>query len=149
MPISIARPNLYSLPKGRRRPMGEMNVTPFIDVLLVLIIMLIMVVPIATHTTDVDLPGPPTHLIEVTENTVFIDGQDQLFWNGKEVTSDQLTAQVYHAAQLPAEPLLRFEPAPLASYDKSAKTIALIKDAGATKFAFVGNEKYREFSAAR
>lgn len=151
MPIRIARPNLYALPNGRGRPlgkgpMGEMNVTPFIDVLLVLIIMLIMVVPIATQKTEVDLPGkPPTQLIELTENTVFIDAQDQLFWNGAKVTSDQLSDQVYHAAQIPEEPLLRFEPAASASYDASAKTIALIKDAGAEKFAFIGNHRHRDF----
>ena len=146
MPVTIARPNLYALPNGKGRPMGEMNVTPFIDVLLVLIIMLIMVVPIATHSTDVDLPGtPPTQPINVAENTVFIDAQDGLYWNGNPITHDDLRAQVYHAAQMPEEPLLRFEPAALASYDTSAKTIALIKDAGAEKFAFIGNARHRSF----
>jgi biopolymer transport protein ExbD len=79
VPLTIARPNRYSQPNGRGRPMGEMNVAPFIDVLLVLIIMLILVIPISTHTTEVDLPGTPTKPIEVAENTVFIDPQDRLF----------------------------------------------------------------------
>jgi len=145
MPVTIARPNLYALPNGKSRPIGEMNVTPFIDVLLVLIIMLIMVVPIATHTTEVDLPGKPTELINVAENTVFIDAQDKLFWNGNPISREDLRAQVFHAVQLPEEPLLRFEPTALASYDTSAKTIALIKDTGAEKFAFIGNAQHRDF----
>ncbi|MEP5936898.1 MAG: biopolymer transporter ExbD [Erythrobacter sp.] len=145
MPIAIARPNLYARPNGRGKPMGEMNVTPFIDVLLVLVIMIIMVVPIATHETEVDLPGDPPNPIDVAANTVFIDTQDRLFWNGAMVSRDQLTAQVYHAAQLPNEPLLRFEPSATASYDASAKAIALIKDAGAQKFAFIGNHRHRDF----
>ena len=136
------RPNIY----GRARPMSEMNVTPFIDVLLVLIIMLIMVVPIATHKTEVDLPGACKDCVSnAAGNTVVIDASDRLFWNGNPVSRERLSAQIAYASSLEDEPELRFEPAALASYDTSAKTIALIKDAGATKFAFVGNEKHREF----
>lgn len=128
------------------RPMSEMNVTPFIDVLLVLIIMLIMVVPIATHTTEVDLPAPCTTCTSNTDrNTVTIDARDQLFWNGTPMTREDLKAHVGNAAQLPEEPMLEFKPDALASYDASARTIALIKDAGAKKFAFVGNAEHRRF----
>jgi len=126
--------------------MSEMNVTPFIDVLLVLIIMLIMVVPIATHKTEIDLPRPCLDCISnAAGNTVSIDSADRLFWNGEPVTRARLSEQVGFASRLDNEPLLRFEPSALASYDTSAKTIALIKDAGAKKFAFVGNEKHRSF----
>ncbi len=142
MPVAITRPN----PFVRKPPMGEMNVTPFIDVLLVLLIMIMMSVPIATHNTSVDLPGPCTDCSSNSaENTVFIDAQDQLFWNGQPVTAERLSEQVRYAASLQDEPMLRFEPDPYASYDRSAKTIALIKDAGANKFAFVGNAQHREF----
>nr|WP_298897993.1 biopolymer transporter ExbD [uncultured Altererythrobacter sp.] len=143
MPNTVRRPNLFA----SRRPMSEMNVTPFIDVLLVLIIMLIMVVPIATHKTEVDLPSGPcadcsSNLIE---NLVTIDAQDQLYWNGRPMTRDELGANIEYASALEERPLLRFEPDGLASYDLSAKTIALIKDSGAESFAFVGNEKHRMF----
>ena len=128
------------------QPMGQMNVTPFIDVLLVLLIMLIMTIPIATHTTDIDLPAPcPQCTSNADRNTVTIDGADQLFWNGALVSREELKAQVGNVARLPEEPLLEFKPSALASYDTSAKTIALIKDAGATKFAFIGNAEHRGF----
>ncbi|MHA7820439.1 MAG: ExbD/TolR family protein [Erythrobacter sp.] len=139
-------------PRGRhkrsRKAMGEMNVTPFIDVLLVLLIMLIMAVPIKVHQTTVDLPS----VLEIDapyavlpENTVHITGADQLLWNGNPVTRNELSAQVTAASALETEPLLRFEPDALASYNESAHTITLIKDAGAKRFAFIGNHKYREF----
>ncbi|NQZ46143.1 MAG: biopolymer transporter ExbD [Erythrobacter sp.] len=126
-----------------------MNVTPFIDVLLVLLIMLIMAVPIKVHETTIDLPGepitPPLAILE--QNTVGITAQDQLLWNGDRVTREQLRVQVAAASARPDEPLLRFEPDALASYDASARTIVLIKEAGATRFAFVGNHRYAAFDA--
>lgn len=142
MAITLTRTHNVMSP----RPMSEMNVTPFIDVLLVLIIMLIMVVPIATHTTEVDLPGPcPTCTSNPDRNRVTIDGADRLFWNGALVSAEELRAQVGSAARLPQEPLLEFQPSALASYDASARTIALIKDAGAKSFAFIGNVEHRTF----
>ncbi len=150
------RPSRFSAtydPRARRRrppgpanPMGEMNVTPFIDVLLVLLIMIILAVPIKVHETSVDLPTGeicPTCVLSPVENTVFIDASDQLFWNGAAVTRGQLRAQVAAASALDEEPLLRFEPAALASYNESAHTITLIKESGAERFAFIGNERYR------
>ena len=142
MPRTTTRPNAFF----RKPPMGEMNVTPFIDVLLVLLIMIMMSIPIATHKTEVDLPRPCVGCSSNSaENTVFIDAQDQLFWNGQLVSAERLSEQVRYAASLEDEPLLRFQPDAYASYDRSAKTVALIKDAGATKFAFVGNAQHREF----
>ncbi|MBV7258437.1 biopolymer transporter ExbD [Erythrobacter sp. WH158] len=124
-----------------------MNVTPFIDVLLVLLIMLMLAIPVQTHQTTVDLPSPPIKPIHpvLQENTVFITANDDLLWNGSAVTSNQLRAQVTAASAMETEPLLRFEPAALASYDRSARTITLIKESGAESFAFVGNTKHRKF----
>lgn len=146
MPKRVTRPNMYAPTKTRA--MGEMNVTPFIDVLLVLLIMLIMAVPIKLHETNVDLPGEPCAACTQNpdQNTIFITAQDQLLWNGTPVTADQLRAQVAAASAMEDEPLLRFEPAALASYDQSARTIALIKDAGATRFAFIGNARHKDWN---
>ncbi len=127
-------------------PMGEMNVTPFIDVLLVLLIMIIMAVPIKVHETTVDLPTAPCTACEIGEtNVVSITAADELLWNGTRVTPDQLRIQIERTAAASPEPTLRFEPDALASYDRSARTIALIKESGATKFAFVGNARFKDF----
>ena len=149
MPRIVKRPNMFA-PKNARS-MGEMNVTPFIDVLLVLLIMLIMAVPIKLHVTEVDLPSdrpcptPAECDLSTVENTVAITASDQLLWNGNPVTRQELGDRVAAASVMEEQPLLRFEPAALASYDTSARTITLIKDSGATRFAFVGNHKYRDW----
>ncbi|MDJ0644013.1 MAG: biopolymer transporter ExbD [Erythrobacter sp.] len=147
MPLTIARRNGFATNKSRS--MGDMNVTPFIDVLLVLLIMLILAIPIQTHETSVDLPGEPSEVPHpiADQNTVFITADDELLWNGAPVTSDELRAQVAAASAMEKEPLLRFEPAALASYDTSARTIALIKEEGATSFAFVGNARHKDFGS--
>jgi biopolymer transport protein ExbD len=127
--------------------MGEMNVTPFIDVLLVLLIMLILAIPAPVHVTQVELPSDRARpvLPVLEQNTIGIDAADHLTWNGTAVSTGVLRAQVAAAASLPDEPLLRFAPDANAGYDTTARTIVLIKEEGATRFAFVGNERHRDF----
>lgn len=130
------------------RPIGEMNTTPLVDVLLVPIVMLIIVISVATHTLEVPLPNGEGDLEVRDENTVHIDAQDRLYWNGHELGRQGLLNQLATAAKQPEPPVIRFEPDPLASYDRAAKTIALIKDAGTERFAFVGKEEYRHLEDA-
>ncbi|WP_285712752.1 ExbD/TolR family protein [Erythrobacter oryzae] len=143
MPHTLKRP---SLTVPRPQPMSSMNVTPFIDVLLVLLIMLILAIPMAANITPVDLPsdGQPKHPVLET-NILTIDAADRLAWNGHVVTTSELRAQLAAASDLPVQPVLRFEPDAQASYDKSARTLALIREEGADSFIFSGNEKYRDF----
>ncbi|WP_246449762.1 ExbD/TolR family protein [Qipengyuania soli] len=129
------------------RPMSELNITPLIDVMLVLLIMFIMVIPIATHSLLIPLPNGPGRFEILEVNTVHIDVSDRVFWNGLELDRQELLNQLASAAKNTDQPLVRFEPDARASYDKSAKTIALIKDSGVRRFAFIGNERYRNFDA--
>lgn len=148
MPHALKRPNLTA-PRPqppRSQLMAAMNVTPFIDVLLVLLIMLILAIPMAVNVTEVDLPtdGRPKHPVLAT-NVLTIDAGDRLAWNGHVVTAAELRAQLAVVSDLPVPPVLRFEPDAQASYDKSARTLALIREEGAGNFVFSGNEKYRDF----
>jgi biopolymer transport protein ExbD len=129
--------------------MGEMNVTPFIDVLLVLLIMLLLAIPAPVHVTPVDLPSERARpvLPVLAENTIAIDAADRLLWNSAPVSSETLRAQVAAASALEQPALLRFAPDAYASYDTAARTIALIKEEGAESFAFVGNHQYRDFGS--
>ncbi|PZT90368.1 MAG: biopolymer transporter ExbD [Citromicrobium sp.] len=129
------------------RPMSEMNITPLIDVMLVLLIMFIMVIPIATHSLSIPLPTGPGKFANEDSNTVHIDAQDRLFWNGQPLDRQGLLNQLASAAAMDEQPVIRFEPDALASYRQSSSTIALIKDSGVDRFAFVGNERYRTFDA--
>ncbi|MDG5752162.1 biopolymer transporter ExbD [Qipengyuania sp. XHP0211] len=127
--------------------MSEMNITPLIDVMLVLLIMFIIVIPIATHALAMPLPNGKGIFRTEVINTVHIDARDRLYWNGQSLDRQQLLNQLAGAAALTEQPQIRFDPDPRASYDRSARTIALIKDSGIEKFAFVGNERYRAFGA--
>ena len=145
MPHVVPRKNLYA---PRPRPIGEMNVTPFIDVLLVLLIMVILASPMPVNVVPVDLPGDPvTPALPIKErNTIGIDAADRLSWNGTVLSEPALRAQVAAASKQDGKSELLFEPDALASYDKSAHTIALMHEEGANQFAFVGNEKYRNLA---
>ena len=129
------------------RPMSEMNITPLIDVMLVLLIMFIMVIPLATHAVLVPLANGPAKFAIERVNTVHIDRRDRIFWNGRPLDRQALHNQLAASVRATPQPVLRFEPDAGASYDASARTIALIKDSGVNRFAFAGNEKYGSFSA--
>ena len=129
-------------------PMMEMNTTPLIDVMLVLLIMFIITIPIATHSVDVDLPTPsnqPTESVDPIVNKIVLTPEDEILWNGESINQNQLVANLQQTLTFAVEPELQFEPEGNASYDLSAKVLNIIKASGVTKFGFVGNEQYRQF----
>lgn len=132
------------------QPMMEMNTTPLIDVMLVLLIMFIITIPVATHSIDIDLPipdtnPPPADQIDPIQNKIVLSQENQIFWNGDEITLNEMVRNLEVTKNIEPEPELQFEPEPFASYELSAEVLDIIKISGVTKFGFVGNEKYREF----
>ena len=131
-------------------PMMEMNMTPLIDVLLVLLIMFIITIPVATHAVNIDLPSPdpnnpPPDQIDPVKNKIVLTQDGQILCNGDNISQPELVRNLQLTRDMQPEPELQFEPEPLASYDLSAKTLNIIKASGVTKFGFVGNEQYRTF----
>jgi biopolymer transport protein ExbD len=129
-------------------PMMEMNTTPLIDVMLVLLIMFIITIPVATHSIDIDLPTPsnvPTNNVDPIKNKIVLTPNNEILWNGQSINDNQLVANLQQTLTFAVEPELQFEPEANASYDLSAKVLNIIKGSGVTKFGFVGNEKYRAF----
>ena len=129
-------------------PMMEMNTTPLIDVMLVLLIMFIITIPIQTHAVKIDLPqsAPPTNdVIDPVKNKVAIDAAGTITWNGAPI--DLLTLRQYlnQSLQLPVEPELQFQPDAQTRYVVVDEALAEIKRSGVTKLGFVGNEQYGNF----
>ncbi|QQV76284.1 biopolymer transporter ExbD [Sphingomonas aliaeris] len=128
-------------------PMMEMNMTPLIDVLLVLLIMFIITIPIQTHAVKVDLPvndpNNKTQVIDPQKNKVVIDPAGTISWNGAPVDGVTLQQYLEQTTQIKPEPELHFQPDPQARYARVDEVLAVIKRSGVTKLGFIGNEQYR------
>ncbi|GGD85179.1 biopolymer transporter ExbD [Tsuneonella deserti] len=133
-------------------PMMEMNTTPLIDVMLVLLIMFIITIPVATHSVDIDLPVPNPNdtppPVDPIKNKIVLTPDNQILWNGTAINEGELVSNLNASKAFAVEPELQFEPDQQASYDLSIRVLNIIKASGVTKFGFVGNEKYREFGKA-
>lgn len=127
-------------------PMLDVNVTPLIDVMLVLLIMFIITIPIQTHAVKLDLPvnqpqnTPPP--INPIKNTLSVNAQDQVLWNGSPVTMPQLRAYLDATQQMNPIPELHLQPDATARYETVDKVLAVTKQAHVEKMGFVGNEYY-------
>lgn len=133
-------------------PMMEMNMTPLIDVLLVLLIMFIISIPVATHSLSINLPSgdpPPNNVtVEPIKNKLFITEGNEILWNGDAVTQGQLVSLIDTMNGIDPTPQLQFEPEPGANYDFTVRVLNLVKAKQVKNFGFVGNERYRTFGKA-
>jgi biopolymer transport protein ExbD len=126
-------------------PMMEMNMTPLIDVLLVLIIMFIITIPIQTHAVKLDLPqnnNSPQDVVDTVKNKITIDPAGTVFWNGSPVDLVTLRQYLDLTKNMSPEPELHLQPDPQARYVIVDQVLAVTKKAQVTKMGFVGNEAY-------
>ena len=134
-------------------PMMEMNTTPLIDVMLVLLIMFIITIPPITHAVKIDLPvqqdTPPNEpIVDPVVNKIIVLPDSSIQWNGNPVTLDQLVPLLQQSAAMQPEPELQFQPSPIAPYLPVDQVLAEVKRAEIKKFGFVGNEAYSTFGKA-
>ena len=127
-------------------PMMEINTTPLIDVMLVLIIMLIITIPPQTHAVKLDLPQnnpndvPPP--IDPIKNKIVVTQAGQILWNGGAVDQVQLRQFLDATQQIDPVPELHLQPEAEARYELVDEVLAVTKKANVTKMGFVGNEAY-------
>ena len=125
-------------------PMLDINTTPLIDVMLVLLIMLIIKIPIQTHAVKLDLPvnqqNQPPPPINPVKNILSINRQDQVLWNGTPVTMQQLRAYLDTTQQMNPIPELHMQPDATARYEIVDEVLAVTKQAHVQTMGFVGNE---------
>ncbi|MFN3286985.1 MAG: ExbD/TolR family protein [Sphingomonadaceae bacterium] len=128
--------------------MVDINTTPLIDVMLVLLIMFIITIPIQTHAVKIDLPvdnkNQPPPEVDPVVNNVEIDFLNQVYWNRQPVSMEQLRSYFSQAANMQPEPELRLRPDPLARYEVVNEVMASAQRSGVTKMGFVGNENYAQ-----
>jgi len=126
-------------------PMMDINTTPLIDVMLVLIIMLIITIPIQTHAVKMNMPvgpsSPPPRPPEIVRIDVDFDGT--VGWNGVVVADRaELENRLAQVAALPDQPEVHLRPNKLVSYKVVAMVMASAQRLGVTKIGLVGNEQF-------
>ena len=132
---------------GSKEPevMMEMNTTPLIDVMLVLIIMLIITIPVQTHAVKLNMPigNPPPPLVEPVIVRIDVDFDGTVLWNG-EVIADRnvLEGRLLAAASETVQPEVHLRPNKLAQYKDVAMVMASAQRLGVTKLGIIGNEQF-------
>ena len=129
---------------GDPEVMVDMNTTPLIDVMLVLLIMLIITIPIQTHAVKLDLPAgnPPPPPAPPVVVTVDVDFDGTILWNDEVVDRQGLDARIVTAAAEPVQPELHLRPNKLVTYKYVAAVMADAQRLGLTKLSLVGNEQF-------
>jgi biopolymer transport protein ExbD len=125
--------------------MIDINTTPLIDVMLVLLVMLIITIPIQLHSVNLNMPigTPPPPLEKPVVVTIDVDFDGTVYWNGEVVQGRQaLEAKLMEAAAQPVQPEVHLRPNKLAEYKDVAAVMASAQRLGVTKFGLVGNEQF-------
>ena len=138
-----------SVAASEDEPMMDINTTPLIDVMLVLLIMFIITIPLQTHAVKLDLPQdqpnqqPPP--IDPVKNKIVITPQDQVLWNGTPIDLVRLRQYLDVTQTMNPIPELHLQPDPNARYELVDEVLAVTKRARVEKMGFVGNEAYAVF----
>ena len=125
--------------------MMEVNTTPLIDVMLVLIVMLIITIPIQTHAVKLNMPvgNPPPPVVPPTIIQIDVDFDGTVLWNGEMLADrDALEARLRDAAAQVEQPEVHLRPNKLAQYKSVAMVMASAQRLGVTKLGVVGNEQF-------
>lgn len=128
-------------------PMVDINTTPLVDVLLVLLVMLIITIPIQLHAVDLEMPGrnAPPPLVQPVTVQLEINPAGQFFWNN-EALADRaaLEARLREAAAQANPPELHVRPHRQARYDAVAAALTSARRAGLVKIGVVGTEQFAQ-----
>ncbi|HKO67162.1 MAG TPA: biopolymer transporter ExbD [Burkholderiaceae bacterium] len=123
----------------------DINTTPLIDVMLVLLVMLIITIPIQLHSVNLNMPvgTPPPPLEEPVVITVDVDFDGTIYWNGEILANKAaLEEKLIAAAATPVQPEVHLRPNKLAEYKDVAMVMAAAQRLGVVKLGLVGNEQF-------
>ena len=125
--------------------MVDINTTPLIDVMLVMLIMLIITIPIQTHAVKLNMPvgKPPPSTVQPQIVTIDVDFDGTLIWNGEQLAGrPELEARMRAAAAMADQPEIHLRPNKLVKYRNVAMVMASAQRLGLTKIGIVGHEQF-------
>ncbi len=137
--------NVGSGGDGDPEVMIDINTTPLIDVMLVLLVMLIITIPIQTHAVKLNMPvgNPPPPLTPPEVITIEVDFDGTVLWNGDTVPDrPTLEARFRGAASQPVQPEFHLRPNKLVTYKHVAGVMASAQRLGITKIGLIGAEQF-------
>ncbi len=129
---------------GEPEVLMDINTTPLIDVMLVLLVMLIITIPIQLHSVNLEMPvgTPPVNLIKPEKIQIDIDERSIVYWQGLPVTAAELETNMTTVSKATVQPEVHLRPNKAASYAVFANVLASSKRLGLTKIAVVGSEQF-------
>jgi biopolymer transport protein ExbD len=129
--------------KSHLAPMAEINVTPMVDVMLVLLVIFIITAPLLTHSIKLDLPDAPAAVAAPEPDTITlsIDGRGLLFWDTDLLTFAQLEQRLAKVAKREPQPSLQIRADNDTRYEVMAKVLAAAQNSGMNKLGFVTDPK--------
>lgn len=124
---------------NRPAPMAEINVTPMVDVMLVLLVIFIIAAPLFTHAVKLELPQAQSKANQEKPNTITlaIDGEGKLFWNNEQLERSELEARLLKAAQVQPAPDLQLRADKATRYEVIAQVMSLAQASGVARMGFV------------
>jgi biopolymer transport protein ExbD len=132
---------------GDPEPIMDINTTPLIDVMLVLLVMLIITIPIQLHSVNLNLPiGEPPHSdVKPQVVKIDIDEHSTIFWNGEALTARaDLQQRLQSAAAQPDQPEVHVRPNKGSRYETFTEVMVSVNHAGLRKLGVVGSEQFIE-----
>ena len=129
---------------GEPEVLMEINTTPLIDVMLVLLVMLIITIPVQLHAVNLDMPvgAPPTNDIKPEKIQIDIDENSIVYWQGEAVTAEVLEANMATVGQQASQPEVHIRPNKASRYAVFANVLSTSKRKGLTKMAVIGSEQF-------
>jgi biopolymer transport protein ExbD len=130
--------------QGDPEVMMDINTTPLIDVMLVLLVMLIITIPIQLHAVNLEMPvgTPPADQIKPEKVQIDIDDKSTVYWQGVPVNAQELSEKMGLIAQMPAQPEVHIRPNKDCQYAVFANVLSTSKRLGLSKLAVIGHEQF-------
>jgi biopolymer transport protein ExbD len=125
------------------QPISEINTTPLVDVMLVLLIMFIITIPVADHKLPLDLPVPrPTEAAPPPVNRLDLDAAGRLYWNGAPIGAEELGSRLASHAADAADPVLHMNADAETRYERFDEVLAAVRGAGVDRIGFVDQSRF-------